>query len=760
MTRPLLRIVAFLALSSPLLAYRTAPPKYVVVDLTWKDAKTGQSRTVQGQLWFADLPHVGPDGKVIGLGRTDHFDGIKWVVPKNPGDIWIARGTNSNPAAFVLHDYYGEREILLAFGSIDVSKIDELKMDAVMAEKTEEIDSKQKTGSASRDRTMALAADLGLTTGDEDSAMNTAVASSVTRDGTAVAGTGPSPLRFASSTPLGIKSIPVGDLQKIVFLNAEKDMPREKYRGRFVGYSNQAVGDAGRVQVVAATFFGGPASERFSTGHILNDGTITMSAILHDLSFVDQKLVSVLGNDPPIDAYPVVTNKDSKGRTIVVFQRDTPCLVAFSKDLQQLNGIVRLPWGCGSISDAIAGPDDAMYISGMCGPHAGTLMENLPQKATVDNPDAVEAAAKSKVAPGGDGFVVRIAADRKKVDWIVRFKHAGVRIFLRPDGKIVCRRGDTLFFIGTEGAPTEGPKLDITGSKMAVDPNTGAMYFGGSYRSGTGLEPYVCPYLYKVDPDGKIVWTAYSWTGPIAGVEQHRLVSDSSITRIRVSEDGNLAITGWSDGGNTVLSHQPYDMRKGAPSGGFCSSLWGADGSTVRIGHIIHMDSNTMEVDYCTTYVGYKPTCDIPTLINIYDFYPLPNGDVALTGGGWTGFVETHDAWTKPWYIDHLTNEFALAHGGPFFTVFKRGFAAPRMSTITPGMGGAQLSGRGKMLLMYCSATDTPGTIIKRPWQKKHGGGSDAYVALIDTQGPANPPVIPEKTWGKTKTPAAAKKDL
>jgi len=188
MFRPAIAIVVSLALAAELWAYRTAPPKYVVVDLTWKDSGTGQPRTVQGQLWFADMPIVGPNGKVIGLGQTDHFDGIKWVVPKNPGDIWIARGTNTNPAVFVMHDYYGERDITLAFSAIDVTKMDSLKMEAVMAEKALEIESKKVSSAPSRDRTMKIAADLGLTSDDENTSLNTAVQSVVTPEGTAVPG--------------------------------------------------------------------------------------------------------------------------------------------------------------------------------------------------------------------------------------------------------------------------------------------------------------------------------------------------------------------------------------------------------------------------------------------------------------------------------------------------------------------------------------------------------------------------------------------
>jgi hypothetical protein len=723
-------------------AYRTPPPKYVLVDLTWKDSKTGQSRTVQGQLWFMDLPIRAPNGRIVGLGQTDHFDGIKWVVPKKPGDIWMTRGTNTAPDVFVMHDYYGEREIALAFREVDVTRTDDAKLATLMDQKIGELE--VKTGKAvsvtERDRTMKLVAgtDLSLDEGIGDG-MNEMMTTTVTRAGDALPATGASPLRFASPTPLGIKSIPVADIQKIVFLTAADGYRRETYRGRFVEYSNQAVGDEGRVQIAASTHFGGPnGDEGFRAGRILNDGSIVMAGDFRDLDFVDPKLVHVVGSDPPADAYPP-KEVTSRGRTSTVYPRRTIVLVHYAAGLQSIQRIVRLPWGTGTSWAVIQGPDDALYISGLAGPHFDLFAEGIGRKAVVEYPEEVEAAGKAKREPAGDGFVIKLSSDHRSVEWLARFKHAGVDIHLRPDGKVLARRGDVLFFVNVDGSTEPGPKLDIVGSKMGVCPISGAMYFGGSYRSGTGLEPYVCPYLYKVDADGNIAWTAYSWTGPIVGVEQQRLVSDSSITRVRVAEDGTVTFVGWSDGGNTVLSYQPYDMRQEAPSSGFCSSLWGADGTTVRIGHIVHMNQQTMEVDYCTKYVAYKPTCDIPAILNIYDMHPLPNGDVAVTGSAGMGFVETHDSWVRSWYLESRTNEFAVAKNGTFFTLFRRGFALPRMSTRTPGVSGGQLSGRGKWLLLYSTTSGLGPDILRNAVQPGFGGGMDAFVILIDTFGPRRP---------------------
>jgi hypothetical protein len=333
--------------------------------------------------------------------------------------------------------------------------------------------------------------------------------------------------------------------------------------------------------------------------------------------------------------------------------------------------------------------------------------------------------------------------------WAVRFKHSGPDIFMRPDRKLLTRRGNDLFFIDPSGTVSKGPALEVAGHNMAVDPRSGAMYFGGSYRSGTGLEPYVNPYLYKLDADGEIEWTGYGWSGPIVGVEQHRLVSDSSINNISIAEDGSLSLIGWSDGGNTVLSYQPYDLRKPVRKSGFASSTWGATGGlTVRIANIIHMDAETMDVDHATQYVAYLPTSDVPTLLNVYSVHRLPNGDIAVTGAANTGFIETWDAWCESWYIQYRRNEFAQAKNGTFFTLFRPDFSLPRMSTRTPGAAGPRLVGKGDKLLLFGGGTDHEQAIVKNAIQPTNGGGLDGYAMLIDTQAEPHPPVIPEWTWG------------
>ena len=728
-----------LALAWPAAGYEGPRPRFIEVTLTWRDAATGQEQSSPGQLWFHDLPVRNEAGKVTGFGKPGYYDGIKWFVPQKPGEIWLARAPgNTNAHVLVLHDYCGEREVELAFGRVEVLRTADAKLNKLMEENVTAMTATKPDSGAGKD------VDLGDL--DPDAKMVVGTAETPGNPGAAAAA-----VRFATPKDIGLKEIPVGAITKIVFGAAADGIKREANGGRFLQYSREAKGDNGRVQVTAATFFGGPAGdERFVYGGFLPDDSVVLAGNFHDLSFVPPAVVRVVGTDPAADAYPPVEREDAKRkRSVTEYPRRTVALVRYAPGLAELREVLRLPWGTGTAHTFVAGPDQALYVSGWVGPHFESFAKEIQAAATVEFPEALRPDAKGrKREPGPDGFVVKIAPDRRGIAWVVRFRHATANIFPQPNGQVLARRGDALFYIAADGAVTPGPKLDITGSNMAVDSRTGEMYFGGSYRSATGLEPYVNPYLYKVDAAGRQVWTAYGWTGPIVGVDQHRLVADSSVTSVRVAEDGRLTLTAWSDGGNTVLGQQPYDLRQGAKCGGFCSSTWGATGGlTVRIAHLIQMNPATMEVPSFTRYIGYLPTSDIPTLINIYDTYPLPNGEVAVTGGGWTGFVESHDAWTKSWWAERQTNEHALAKGGPFFTLFTPDFNKVRLATITPGASGLHLAGKGPWVLLYGGATDLKAGEVDRPWsrkfptitrhavQPKNGGGLDAYVMLVNTQG-------------------------
>ncbi|MFW5859006.1 MAG: hypothetical protein ACOCYP_03200 [Planctomycetota bacterium] len=776
-----------------LAAYEQPRPRYLVSDLTWVDAQ-GRERTDRGQLWFADLPYVNEHGRVRGFGKMGYMDGIKWFVPKQAGDIWLESAGSDDPRRFILHGYHGDRELTLAFDHINVSRTDDSKLDRRLEERAAEAT----TGTEMSGEVDADLAGLtidGESVGDlldEDYGANTleeeSFAKAKRKLGEEEMAKRNTPLRFATVGDIGVQSIPLARIRSIVFHHASDGLKRERYTGRFLQYSNMAAGDEGRVRVVGATYFGGPADERFEDAGFFNDETIICGGGFYDLDFLPSGTpIRVIGPDPAAEAYPSkeVEYGRKRKRTKTVFPRRTAVLAHYSADLSELLKVIRLPWGCGGAHKFAFGPDNAIYIAGAAGPHYPTFAGSVANQKTLAHPEAI---AQSKIPdkrgrthpPGPDGYVVKIAPDHKRVAWAVLTKHSLPDIYLRPDGKLLVQRDDDLFYIEPDGTVVDGPRLEITGGNMEVDPETGDIYYGGAYRSATGLEPWVCPYLYKVNASGEQEWTAYSWSGPVVGVQQFRLVSDSQVTEISVGDEGRLTFIGWSDGGNTPFIKQPYDMRISVPSAGFCSSTWGATGGlTVRIANVVQMDGNEMEALSRTQYVAYLPTSDVPTVLNLYNIETMPNGDVAVTGGSNLGFVETHDAWIPSWYIEHRTFEHAQAKGGSFFTLFRPGFGPPRMATRTPGVSGGQLAKQGNKLLLYSGATGNNwtdeeaaaaraetwrykgrfDTIIENAVQPRNGGNKDGYVMLIDTQGEADPPEIPDWTWDSPARRKAEKKN-
>jgi hypothetical protein len=710
-------------------AYQKPAPKHIVVDVVYADAK-GVTNTLLGHLLLQSLPVV-RDGKPGGIG-------IKDLVPKNPGEVWIvkAAGAPKTPPEFVYHGYDGDQAIRLGFESLPV----------VLNEDAE------------HGKLMDRRDDLTWTTGNIDDAE--AIAGLVD-GGAAVPGGITSaaadtnfPVRLGVFKMPAFDTIPVGWLWKIVFREAAGDYEREVPTGRFVQYSNAAKGDEGRIQVTAATFFGGTnAEERFEFGDFLPGGSVLVGGNFAALDFAAAGKPVVLGNDPAADAYPDIVTTDSRGRTRVDQPRRTPVLVQFSPKLDKVVSVVRLPWAAGTAGGMTLGADGAVYLTLAPGPHVEGLAGAIPKTQVVENPGAVEYAKQKQREPGPDTLVLRLAPDRARIDWAVRFKHTGVAVHRRPDGGLLVKRYADLFFIKPDGTVDDGPKLETSHSMLAVSPVDGSMYFGGDYHSGTGREPYRNPWLRKVGADGKLQWTAYDWTGPVVGTDRFRLVSDSSIRDARVGQDGNLILKGWSDGGNSVLCCQPYDLRKGVDTDSFAGSIWGA--GALSVSYFLLMDAETMHVSGGGRFQSYLPYSDRPNSIFTKDYGTLASGDVAFTGSSAMGLIETWDAWVTPWYVEYRTNEYARCKGGAFFAIFTPDFKRLRFSSVVPGADSLGQAIRGETVLLYGACQErhsayghTNPALVKNALQAGHGGGRlDAYVMLIDTAGKPTPPTIPEKTW-------------
>lgn len=737
-------------------AYESAAPPFITVDVVWEPPGKDPI-TVNGALHFSDIPVRDPvTGAVRGFGARAHFQGIKWFVPKEPGDIWMTRVKDAKePTTFLVHAYQPEFQAILAFDKIEVFRSTESVLADAKAKMVAGLTDQPSTAGSSK-VLKKLGEKTGLTSeSDEDEE-----AKAIALDERSEKDPTRSPIRLALDHVVPFKEIPLVEVTKITFYTAANSIPRDRTHGRFVEYSNQAIGDEGRVQVVASTYFGGPGNEVFHYAAFRSDFSILMASHLREHDFLDAKLIRVIGTDPPADAYPPVDVKDRRGRTYTDYPRNTLVFIHYAKDLAAIAGVHRFPWGAGTSINICQNDSDGLLVSGRAGVHFDTWAKDLkcPVKV-IENPAAVAAAEKAKQPLPQDGFVIQLDKDFRPV-WLVRFKHLITKAFLLNNGKVLTLPQDQILrYILSDGTVEQGAKVEAGGQGMTVDPRNGDMYFYGSYRSATGLEPYVCPFLHKANADGSLAWTGYGWGGPLAGVDQLRLVSDSSIKMVQVKPNGSLAISAWSDGGNTVLARQPYDIRKEVPTAGFAGSLWGASGQTVRIVNLIRMDGDTMEVKSRSNFSAYSPTSNIPLITNVYSVHETDSGDVAITGSCGPGLIETHDAWITPWYIRSRLDEDAEGSRGIFFALFKPDFSTLRMSTRVPNFSGLQVTGRGDKLLIYSCATkkfdDSPSgkqassALVVKAVQPVFGGGLDGMVIMVDTHGSPRPPIIPPRKSDK-----------
>lgn len=690
----------------------SAQPAWVEAEVRWADA-SGSEQRLRGQLQFQRLP--------VERERTGNFH-ITNLVPLREGEIRIA----AENRRFVLHDYQGAHSFQWTRDDLPLEQRGAARADALDTSAPPSLDLEPANPALAEE---VAPADFSL--------------------------------RLADAPP--VPAIPLASIREIRFGTlADGGFKREEYRGRFVSYSRAARGDNGTVQPVAATFFGGAEDESFSHGGFFPDGRIFAGGTFFHDEFPAARGARVLGPDTRRSDFPPETRTDRRGREQIHQPASTGLIAVFSPDLSRLEQVFRFPWGAGHLQTVTAGTDGSLFAVLRLGPAGESLANAVRVVATAENPGHVEQARARAAARAeeprlnADSLLLKINPARGTLEWGVRFKHGWVELAVLDDGELMVRRGGQLFHVSPrDGSLREGARIQIISNHtgMIIDPRNGNIFFGGEYHSHTGLEPWRCPYLRKFRPDGTPVWSAYDWTGPIVGVEFLRLVSDSAVTGAHAGRNGTLLLSGWSDGGNSVFTRQPYDMRQPVDVGGTASSIWGA--SVLSVSYLIQMDADTMDVHGVTRFLSYLPTSDTPNSISLRAFHQLDSGDVAVLGGSAFGLIETHDAWFDPWYLQFQRNRHAQARGGPFLVVYRNGLRELRLSTILPGFRPGGLASQGSRLLIFGSAAErnhaygdeTP-AFTRQAVQAGFGGGQhDAYLMLVETAADPHPPVIPEKSW-------------
>ncbi len=511
---------------------------------------------------------------------------------------------------------------------------------------------------------------------------------------------------------------------------------------RYQQLTRQFANTADQAKVVAAGPLGGAGTEWLAGGGFQPDGTVVVAGTsLGPTLDLGGVAATVIGKDAPAPAaYAPKPKVDGKGKPEL--NKDgtpkfddvgwtDPAATAFvarlSADLKTVKGVARFPWKAGGVTAAAVADDGSVYLAGPAGDGiAGVGGDVQEQKASDGGP------AKAAV---GHTYLARIDAGGTKVLWVrhVKAPSNAPDVSLGADGTVRFQGPDIRTF------DAAGKQLTVTvvptalGRTTAVSPKDGTFARGGETRNwGTGREPYRDPFLYVHEPAGKLKYELYHWDGPLIGLDNLRLVSDSVVRLVKYDADGNLILYAWSDGGNSVMYREPFDVRREAKAfKGLGMSAWGA--GVLSCAYVIKLDPKDYRVVGGTLWLAYLNDKDKPNSIWIDSLGFAADGSVCVGGKSAWGLVET-------------ANKLNPGEPtGPYVSVFNKDYTSLRFSSTLPATGTADVgeggrwafaAGKGRVLCLgSTTGKDPKGTAAPTAGGLKPafgGGASDGYLLLLD----------------------------
>lgn len=515
--------------------------------------------------------------------------------------------------------------------------------------------------------------------------------------------------------------------------------------------------------VVAATLLGGKGTEWFAAGGIQPDGTVVACGTSLGPTLEAGAPVAVIGTDSPAPPEPQPkpqTGKDGKpkldgdGKPVYepfkwTHESATAFVVRFSEDLQQVKSASRFPWKAGGVTGAAVDAEGCIYLAGPAGDGLAALCADCKELPVQD--------CGMKSPPCQSVYLAKLSPDGAKALWARRMKGASwtPSVSLDKNGKVLFQGPDLRRF------DAQGNQESVTvvpgglGKCIAVNPVDGTYCRGGEHHWPTGREPYRDPILNIYKPDGTWLYELYNWDGPFVGLDNLRLVSDSAIRGVRYDDDGNLIFHAWSDGGNSVMYRQPFDVRTPHNCQGLGFSGWGVGGA-MSFAYVVKIATPSYKAIGGTLWCCFLMGSNKPNSIFVDGMSFATDGSACVMGRSASGLIQTGNAigLTKETIIKETGEtkpEDPIVPAGPYVAVLNRDYSSLRFCSSMPGCGKAEVGdgpwgvGRGAVngkprLLFLTGATGqeelygrlyrTPGV---KPLQQQHGGGSsDAYVLLLD----------------------------
>lgn len=512
------------------------------------------------------------------------------------------------------------------------------------------------------------------------------------------------------------------------------------------------------VDILAATFLGGSGTEWLASGGFQPNGTVVLVGNVIGPTFDLPGAVGVIGTDRPLPSEPQPIPVLEKGKPKVVdgepvhekpswrHEGVTGFVALYSSDLKQRISVQRLPWTAGSITAAAIGPDGSIYVVGRATDGIVSLGGNvaeLPAMKLLEKKNA----SRDRC---GHAFIAKLSADAKKALWVrhVRGPSAAPTVDLAPDGKVRFGAGH-LHVLDAAGAALA--TVTVPGGLQtiaSVRHQDGQIAVGGEHHWSTGREPWRCPTLNIHNPDGSLKHRFYDWGGPYVGLDNCRQVSDTAVRYVTYDRDGGILMYMWSDGGNSVATTQPHDVR--APAGVRGLGMTTAGAGVLSAAYLVRLDPQDYHVTSYTVWVANGgPPRNRPNSIWVDQLSRAPDGSLAFAGKSAWGVWQTADKMTD------------AEPEGEYLAVLNEDFTDLRHCSVIPGAGAADLNdgaasrgggwgiatgvvnGKSRVLFLAGSSggrkseAEEVATPTRNAAQEKFGGGrSDGYVILMELATP------------------------
>lgn len=498
-----------------------------------------------------------------------------------------------------------------------------------------------------------------------------------------------------------------------------------------------------RAEIASATFLGGKGHEWLVSGGFQPDGTVVLVGNVAGPVLELPVPVNVIGTDLPAPAEAKqVPQREKNGKQKTdkqgkpLWERPswrhdgvTGFVVHCSSDLKKVLSAHRLPWTAGALTTAAVGKDGAIYI-------AGRATDGIVKLGGRVEEPAVKAPGGGKGGRCDHTFVARLTPDAARAEWVGHFRGPSdaPRLSLTPEGSVRLYAQDVRTFdaqgklLATVSVPGGVSKTS------SVSPTDGTIVTGGEHHSPTGREPWRCPTLNLHRPDGTLQYQLYDWGGPYVGLDNNRLVSDTAVRFVTHDRAGNIVLYAWSDGGNSVATREPMDVRTPVASRGLGITAAGA--GVLSAAYVIRVDPKECRATDWTIWLAFNPK-GRPNSVWIDNLTVGDDGSVLLSGRAAFALWQTQNRLTE------------AAASGEYVAVLNRELTGVRFCSVVPGAGAAEVSydragwgvvwgqvnGKVKALFVGGAAggEGDRATPTRNALQGKFGGGwCDGYAVLLD----------------------------